>query len=500
MAAHAFDLMTLLDAPGVGPARVRKLLKRWASAPDSPLLESHVLREALTASQVATLPASRERVKRHWEELEKQNVQVLAVGDPRYPDTLRQALGDNSPVLLLCKGNLELFRKISVGFYGSREASEKGLRTAWDSARLLVNEGINIVSGFAGGVDMNAHCAALASGGTTTGVLAEGILRFRVKRELRSHWDESRTLVVSEFGPNLPWSVTHAMQRNRTICGLSRAMVLIEARTTGGSIQAGRDCLRLGLPLFAAVYEGTPEAATGNEELLTKGARRLMKSRSKDCPNIRPILDAIGDSGAGKDSSERDCLMPRRNPESPWNPGSPVEVTPAEYERQVLRWIKSFDSSLENFTTKHLEKRAGEGGEYELDISAEFTAFGGSRFLVLVECKRYKRPVERERVLAFHAKMQDVKANKGIMFSTSGFQRGALEYASAYGIATVSFFDGKALYETMAAGQTPEPPPWVQLPRFAGYFMDIRDGGIHSHLVEDGRPDAIGEWMRGEGS
>jgi predicted Rossmann fold nucleotide-binding protein DprA/Smf involved in DNA uptake len=83
------------------------------------------------------------------------------------------------------------------------------------------------------------------------------------------------------------------MQRNNTICGLSRALVLIEARTTGGSMQAGRDCLRLGLPLFAAVYEGAPEAASGNEELLGRGARRLMKSRLADRPNIRPILDAI---------------------------------------------------------------------------------------------------------------------------------------------------------------------------------------------------------------
>jgi len=47
-------------------------------------------------------------------------------------------------------------------------------------------------------------------------------------------------------------------------------MILIEARTTSGSIQAGRDCLRLGLPLFAAVYEGMPESATGNEEPCAK--------------------------------------------------------------------------------------------------------------------------------------------------------------------------------------------------------------------------------------
>jgi DNA processing protein len=189
-----------------------------------------------------------------------------------------------------------LLNKCAVGFCGSREATDKGLATAWESADLLAREAINIVSGFAAGVDMNAHRSALSAGGTTTVVLAEGILRFRIKKEIRSEWDESRTLVVSEFGPNLPWSVNHAMQRNRTICGLSRAMILIEARSSGGSIQAGRDALKLRLPLFAAVYEGMPESATGNQELLTQGAHRLMKSRSTNRPNIQPILNAIRDT------------------------------------------------------------------------------------------------------------------------------------------------------------------------------------------------------------
>jgi len=297
--AVALDLMTLLDAPGVGPSRVRKVLKRWQLLRDGgSLLDGGLLRETLSASQVAALPKSKERVKRHWDELSKKNVHVLSILDPAYPEALKQALGEEAPVLLLCVGNLELFQKTSVGFCGSRGATEKGSATAWDCADLLARQGVNIVSGFAAGVDMSAHRAALAAGGTTTVVLAEGILRFRVKKEIREEWDEGRTLVVSEFGPSLPWSVSHAMQRNRTTCGLSQAMILIEARSNGGSIQAGRDCLKLGLPLFAAVYEGMPESATGNDELLHQGARRLMKSRSTNRPNIRPVLEAIGLSPA----------------------------------------------------------------------------------------------------------------------------------------------------------------------------------------------------------
>jgi DNA processing protein len=293
MAAHAFDLMTLLDAPGVGPGRVRKLLKRWRNTPEVPVMANRLIASVLTPAQIAALPECRDRVTRYWDELLKRDVRVLSIIDPDYPEVLRNALGESAPLLLLCMGNLELLKYVSVGFCGSREASEKGMATARDSASLLANDKINIVSGFAAGVDMNAHRAALATGGTTTVVLAEGILRFRVKKEIRDLWDESRALVVSEFGPNLPWSISHAMQRNKTICGLSRAMVLIEARSTGGSIEAGRDCLKMGIPLFAAVYAGSPESATGNEELLRNGAKRLMKSRSRDLPNIAPIVAAI---------------------------------------------------------------------------------------------------------------------------------------------------------------------------------------------------------------
>lgn len=293
MAAHAFDLMTLLDAPGVGPGRVRKLLQRWRNTPEVPVMQDHLIESVLTPAQIAALPECKERVQRHWDELLEHNVRVLSIIDPDYPEALRKTLGESAPVLLLCLGNLELLKHASVGFCGSREASEKGIATARDSATLLANDKINIVSGFAAGVDMNAHRAALAAGGTTTVVLAEGILRFRVKKEIRDIWDDRRTLVVSEFGPNLPWSVSHAMQRNKTICGLSRAMILIEARSTGGSIQAGRDCLKMGLPLFAAVYEGSPESATGNEELLRNGAKRLMKSRARDLPNMGPVMQAV---------------------------------------------------------------------------------------------------------------------------------------------------------------------------------------------------------------
>src|SRR5262249_8705367 len=125
--------------------------------------------------------------------------------------------------------------------------------------------------------------------------------------------------------------------------------------------------------------------------------------------------------------------MRNRNPNSPWNPATAVAVTPEEYERQVLRWVRRSGGNVEGFRVKHRARVEGLAGEYELDVVVEFSLLG-ALFVVVIECKRYKSPVKREKIMALHAKVKDIGAHKGIMFSTAGFQRGALEYASTHGL------------------------------------------------------------------
>ena len=127
MGAYAFDLMTLLDAPGVGPGRVRKLLKRWRDTPEVPVMEDRLIESVLTPAQIAALPECRERVQRHWDELLKHNVRVLSIIDKDYPEALRKTLGESAPVLLLCLGT-------SIYSSTSRSASAaraKQARKAW---------------------------------------------------------------------------------------------------------------------------------------------------------------------------------------------------------------------------------------------------------------------------------------------------------------------------------------------------------------------------------
>ncbi len=314
---HSYAVLRLLETPGVGPARVRSLTQLAGNDGGrlSALLEDESrLREVLSDRQIQDLCANEDRVSDEWRTLLDERVRVVSLLDEGYPERLRSVLGKKAPPLLMILGNASLLESPSVSFCGSRKASEKGLATATDCADQLAREGVNIVSGYAAGVDLATHRAALAAGGTTSLLLGEGILQFRIKRELKDLWDWERIAVVSEFLPGLPWSVRNAMQRNQTICALARAMILIESGASGGSMEAGRTCLKLGLPLFAPVYEGMPDAAVGNRELLQHGAKRLLKSRGTGRANLQEVL-AVAAPGSGHGAPPRASYEDDRSPQ-----------------------------------------------------------------------------------------------------------------------------------------------------------------------------------------
>ncbi|MBI4459699.1 MAG: DNA-protecting protein DprA [Acidobacteria bacterium] len=292
----AFAIMRLLQLPGVGNARLRALFdfaRRTRSSVTELIHEPNSLNGVLSASQARELQLAREAVSEVWEKLEQENIAVFSILDNEYPAVLREVLGKQAPPLLFLRGNQALMKIASLGFCGSRKPSERGLAVARECSAMVSKEGINVVSGYAAGVDVTTHRTSLEVGGSTIIILPEGIFHFRIRRDLKDVWDWNRILIVSQYLPTAGWSIHNAMQRNSTICALCKAMVLIEASETGGSIEAGRTCLKLGIPLFAPVYEGMPDSARGNQLLTREGARSLYKSKTTQMPNLGPVLAAF---------------------------------------------------------------------------------------------------------------------------------------------------------------------------------------------------------------
>ena len=219
-------------------------------------------------------------------------IQEIGISSPVYPKRLQLFLGKTSPVTLYTLGNLKLLNEDAMGFCGSRNVSGKGLLIAEDCATQAVNNNKVVLSGYARGVDRAVHKAALENGGKTILILPEGINNFRIVNELKESWNWDRTLVISEFIPNMSWKTWNAMKRNQTILALVSSMIVIEAGETGGTIAAGKEALKMHIPLFV-VNHSDMNISLGGKTLIEAGGVRLNKSESTGRANMTPVFQAM---------------------------------------------------------------------------------------------------------------------------------------------------------------------------------------------------------------
>ncbi|MDQ7028145.1 MAG: DNA-processing protein DprA [Anaerolineae bacterium] len=227
------------------------------------------------------------------DKLSEKDTQVFDKKDSNYPNRLKQILGDAAPEKLYIWGNLELIDKPSIGFCGSRNVSDKGLAVTADVAQQIAELGWVVVSGHARGVDATAHRVALENNAGTIIVLPQGINGFKLRSELRRYAKKENLLIISEFPLNARWNVGYAMQRNRTIIGLSDAMVLVESRTKGGTFNAGKTALQYQHPLFVVTFDDKKPSNAGNDYFIQRGATRLMKSQTTGRANITTLRQQV---------------------------------------------------------------------------------------------------------------------------------------------------------------------------------------------------------------
>jgi len=171
-----------------------------------------------------------------------------------------------------------------------------------------------------------------------------------------------------------------------------------------------------------------------------------------------------------------------------------TNITSIQFELEVKKYLESTSGKLRQFQTEHRESMDGHDGTYEIDITARFRIFGAD-FLVLVECKHHKNRIKREHVQMLHAKLVTLGAQKAMLFSTSEFQEGAVEYAIQHGIALVRLASGETSYFARSANRTPLPD---SVPSYVGWLITQHDGargGVSYSLVNAQYPDALNQFL-----
>ena len=219
----------------------------------------------------------REKVSAEYEQLKKQNIDIVYPGHPDFPPQLL----DISPILFV-KGEKKRLRADSVTIVGARNVSDIGVGITRNLASELVGKGINIVSGYATGVDAEAHLGALEAGGTTTVVLSDGIKQLRQKSAFKEfNWDRD-VLAVSQFDPDTTWQAWNTVARNQLVCALSKAVVVIESGPErdaqgkmSGTFITAKTALDLDLPLFIVNPSCLDNPPRGNADLIALGGYRF---------------------------------------------------------------------------------------------------------------------------------------------------------------------------------------------------------------------------------
>ena len=249
--------------------------------------------------------ASRQQLRAVAEDLLSHDVTAVLRETSEYPRLLDQVPNaPPSPVLLrsaLLAVQLPAWESAGRGEQATR------LRAATSCGSVAASQGLVSVSGYARGVNMATHVAALQAGGTTIIVLPEGINHFTVKREIASVWDPSRTLVVSQFSPTQTWNTGGAMARNSVIVGLSLALVVVEAGERGGTLASGQRALDLGRRVIALQFS---DMSPGNATLVDSGA--IAVSDPAELSSFLHELRYVADEPTRRGTAQRhqDALIP----------------------------------------------------------------------------------------------------------------------------------------------------------------------------------------------
>lgn len=217
-----------------------------------------------------------------YQKLKDENVHIIGLDDERYPKSVIEKLGENAPPVLFCKGYLPLLNADSISIVGSRDVSDFAVMLTKRIANRLADSGYNVTSGFAKGVDTSAHIGALESNGTTTMVLSYGLNHLSVKKDIKEFNWERNTLFISQFMPYEKFSGQNAMIRNKLVCALSKAIIVIssgpERDSSGkmsGTFDAGLTALKYKIPLFVLNPSLLTPTPKGNIDLINIGGISL---------------------------------------------------------------------------------------------------------------------------------------------------------------------------------------------------------------------------------
>jgi DNA processing protein len=274
-------LLALQKVEGVGDIVAKKLLSHCGNAESIFKTKSSQLS---SIDGIGSILLSKLKNKTIFEKAEaelkfikKNEINVAFFQDDNYPERLKHCI--DGPLLLFSSGNINFSTRKIISIVGTRQITPSGTEFCKKLISDLAPLNPIIVSGFAYGVDIVAHQAAIENNLQTIGVVAHGLdqiypgvhKKYVVKMEKNGGF-------MTEF-----WSATNPekenfVKRNRIVAGMSEATIVIESADKGGSLITANLANDYNRDVFAVPGRTSDKFSQGCNNLIKTQKANLLSS------------------------------------------------------------------------------------------------------------------------------------------------------------------------------------------------------------------------------
>ncbi|MDE0536703.1 DNA-processing protein DprA [Tenacibaculum sp. L6] len=274
-------VLRLQATKNVGDILAKKLITAVGSVENVFKEKPHVLHKINgIGTQVTQHLFDKNNLKRAEEELnyiQQNNIVFSYFLEDDYPQNLKHCV--DAPILIFKDGNLNLNNDKIISIVGTRNMSSYGRDFCNQLIEELKEYNPIIVSGFAYGVDICAHKAAIKTNLQTIAVLAHGLEEIYPKTHKKYiHEVNNNGGFITEFWHDEQPMRENFLKRNRIVAGISKATIIIESAEKGGSLVTADIANSYNRDVFALSGRATDIYSKGCNNLIKNNQAHLLTS------------------------------------------------------------------------------------------------------------------------------------------------------------------------------------------------------------------------------
>ena len=274
-------VLALQKVEGVGDVLAKKLIAHCGSAEEVFKTPKNKLASITSISSIIIKNLADksvfEKAEKELQYIQNHQIQTMYFQDDNYPMRLKHCY--DGPVLLFGAGNIDLENPRIISIVGTRQITSHGTEFCRKLISDLAPLNPIIVSGFAYGVDIVAHQAAMDMGLQTIAVVAHGMSQIypAVHKKYVRRIEENGGFLTEFWSGGNP-DKENFVRRNRIVAGMSEATIVIESAERGGSLITANLANDYNRDVFAVPGRTSDKFSQGCNNLIKTQKANLLTS------------------------------------------------------------------------------------------------------------------------------------------------------------------------------------------------------------------------------